>query len=115
MKATTVKQRKRGLTDDQVIWMRQQFRQGWEGKALAAQLGVSKTTAMQAIRGISYRHLPDPVLLGEQVVKPLIVRERKPTVEKRPTWSRLHVERACDTAFMQWAGGEPRQDWRVRL
>lgn len=21
----------------------------------------------------------------------------------------------CDTAFMQWAGGEPRQDWRVRL
>lgn len=24
-------------------------------------------------------------------------------------------ERACDTAFMQWRGGEPRQDWRVAL
>lgn len=115
MKATTTKQRQRSLTDEQVMWMRQQFREGRQGKAMAAELGVSKTTAMQAIRGISYQHLPDPVTLGEPVVKPLIVRERKPTVEKRPVWSRLSVERACDHAFMQWQGGEPRQDWRVAL
>lgn len=24
-------------------------------------------------------------------------------------------EAVCDAAFLQWQGGEPRQDWRVRL
>lgn len=56
------------LTDAQVSYARQVYREGMTAGRIAAELGVGSTTVCRAIRGISHKHVDEPPVLERRGV-----------------------------------------------
>ena len=56
------------LTDAQVSYARQVYREGMSAGRIAAELGVSEMTIYSAVKGHTYKHVDEPPVLGRRKV-----------------------------------------------